>query len=134
MRSKAQNAKKGWGMNTSYQQSKLANVLFARALASRYKDKGVTVYSVHPGIIKTNLGSTIPLSGIFMTFLKDKSIPEGAATTVYCALKPGLESETGRYFDNSTVTDVADKWDDDDELNRFWNWTERVIQERTANL
>jgi hypothetical protein len=68
-----------------------------------------------------------------MTFLKKKSIAQGAATTVYCALKPGLENETGRYFDDSTVTDLADKWDDD-ELNRFWKWTETIIQERTATL
>jgi NAD(P)-dependent dehydrogenase (short-subunit alcohol dehydrogenase family) len=115
MSSKTKNAQKGWGTLSSYQQSKLANLLFARALAFRYKDKRVTVYSLHPGVINTN------------------SIAEGAATTVYCALKPGLESETGRYFDNSAVTDLADKWDDA-EINQFWNWTERVIQERTANL
>jgi len=133
MSSETKNAQKGWGTLSSYQQSKLANLLYARALASRYKDKRVTAYSLHPGVIKTNLASKIPLFGFLMTIMKDKSIAEGAATTVYCALKPGLENETGRYFDNSTVTDVADKWDDV-EVNRFWNWTERVIQERTANL
>jgi len=133
MSSKTTNAQKGWGMLSSYQQSKLANVLFARALASRYKDKQVTAYSLHPGVIKTNIASKIPFSSLFLAFLKKKSIAQGAATTVYCALKPGLESETGRYFDDSTVTDLADKWNDD-ELDRFWKWTERVIQERTATL
>jgi NAD(P)-dependent dehydrogenase (short-subunit alcohol dehydrogenase family) len=131
------NAKKGWGMMTSYQQSKLANLLFARGLASRYKDKGITAYSLHPGVIRTNLGSNVPLSGLltifFMMFQKEKSIAQGAATTVYCALKPGLESETGRYFDNSAVTNLADQWKDDD-LNRLWEWTEKIIRERTANL
>ena len=39
MSSTAANAKKGWSMRGSYQQSKLANVLFALALAVRYKDK-----------------------------------------------------------------------------------------------
>jgi NAD(P)-dependent dehydrogenase (short-subunit alcohol dehydrogenase family) len=126
-------AKKGWGMASIYQQSKLANLLFARALASRYKDQRVTVYSLHPGVIKTNIGSSIPLSGLAMTFMKDKTIPEGAATSVYCAVTPGLEGETGRYFDNSDVTDIADKWTNDD-LNTFWNWTEKVIDEHTATL
>ena len=137
MSSTVKNAKKGWGMMTSYQQSKLANLLFARALATRYKEKGITAYSLHPGVIRTNLGANVPLSGllavVFMMFQKEKTITQGAATTVHCALKPGLESESGRYFDNSTVTDLADQWKDDD-LNRFWEWTEKIIRERTAQL
>lgn len=39
----------------AYSQSKLANILFARELASRLEDKGVTAYSCHPGVIKTDL-------------------------------------------------------------------------------
>jgi hypothetical protein len=36
------------------------------------------------------------LAVFFMMFVKKKTIAEGAATTIYCTLKPGLESETGR--------------------------------------
>ncbi|CAF2507552.1 unnamed protein product [Rotaria sp. Silwood2] len=126
-------AKNSWSVKSSYQQSKLANVLFARAIASRYKDKQITAYSLHPGVIDTNLDAKIPFSSLFKIFYKKKTVDQGAATTVYCALKPGLENETGRYFDDSTVTNIADKWTDDD-LDTFWEWTEKVIQERTANL
>jgi hypothetical protein len=80
-----------------------------------------------------NLGPSIPLSGFLMMFSKEKTIAKGAATTVYCILKSGLESETGRDFDDSTVTDLTDKWTDDD-LNRFWEWTENVIREHTVSL
>lgn len=79
-------ATKGWSMLRGYQQSKLANVLFARALASRYGDKQITAYSVHPGVIKTNLGAGIPLLNLAKTFMKTKSITQGAATTLYCTL------------------------------------------------
>ncbi|CAF1094118.1 unnamed protein product [Rotaria magnacalcarata] len=133
MSSTADNAKKGWGMISSYQQSKLANILFARAIASRYKDKQVTAYSLHPGVIDTNLTSSIPLSKLLTIFYKKKTPEQGAATTVYCALKPGLENEAGRYFNDSTVTNLADKWTDED-INTCWEWTEKVIRERTANL
>ena len=137
MNTSARDAQRGWGTFRSYQQSKLANLLFARALASRFEDKGVTAYSLHPGAIKTNLGSQVPLSKylapVVMMFIKEKTIAEGAATTVYCAVKPGLESENGRYFDDSTVTNLADQWTDDD-LNRFWKWTENIIHEHTTNL
>jgi NAD(P)-dependent dehydrogenase (short-subunit alcohol dehydrogenase family) len=135
MSSTINNAKKDWGMMSSYQQSKLANVLFARALASRYKDKQVTAYSLHPGVINTNLASDIPFSRFFKMFLpyKKKSVEQGTATTVYCALNPGLEHESGQYFDDSTLTDLAGKWPDDD-VNTLWKWTEKIIRERTANL
>eukprot|EP00854_Cymbomonas_tetramitiformis_P010138 gene10138-11995_t len=39
----------------AYGQSKLANVLFARELAARLAGTGVTAYSCHPGVIKTEL-------------------------------------------------------------------------------
>jgi NAD(P)-dependent dehydrogenase (short-subunit alcohol dehydrogenase family) len=133
MSSKENNAKKLWGLLRSYQQSKLANILYARALAPRYQDKQVTAYSLHPGVIQTNLASDVPLINFFKWFLRRKTIEQGAATTVYCALQSGLEKENGRYFVDSTVTNLADKWTDDD-INTFWEWTERVIRERTANL
>merc|ERR1712070_951136 len=41
-----------WGV---YGDSKLANIVFAKELNERYKDKGVHAYSLHPGIISTNL-------------------------------------------------------------------------------
>jgi NAD(P)-dependent dehydrogenase (short-subunit alcohol dehydrogenase family) len=133
MSSTATNAKKGWGVMRSYQQSKLANLLFARALAKRYKDKQITAYSLHPGVIQTNLTSKIPTASFFKSFIKTKTTAQGAATTVYCAVTPGIENESGRYFDDSTVKDLADKWTDDD-INTFWDWTQKIIRERTINF
>lgn len=131
--SDAKNAQKCWSTTRGYQQSKLANVLFTRALANRYHDKQITAYSLHPGVIITNLATNIPLSNVGGVFFKKKTIAEGAATTVYCAIKPGLENENGRYFSDSTVTDLADKWTNED-IDQLWNWTEKIIRERTANL
>ncbi|CAF1278800.1 unnamed protein product [Adineta steineri] len=133
MSSTEKNAKKDFGMMRSYQQSKLANMLFARALTSHYKDKQITAYSLHPGVIATNITSKVPCASFFTKFLKKKSLEQGAATTVFCALKPGLENESGRFFNDSTVTDLADKWTDND-INIFWEWTEKIIRQRTANL
>ena len=41
---------------TAYEQSKLANVLFTRELAKRLEGTGVTTYSLHPGVVMTELG------------------------------------------------------------------------------
>ena len=133
MSSTAADAKKGWSVRSSYQQSKLANVLFARGLAARYKDKQVTAFSLHPGVIDTNLTSSMPMPGFIKKLISNKTIAEGAATTIYSTLKPGLENESGRYFDDSTVNDLADKWTEED-INTFWQWTEKVIEERTSQL
>ena len=40
---------------SAYCQSKLANVMHCKALASRLDGEGISVYSVHPGIVDTNL-------------------------------------------------------------------------------
>ncbi len=48
---------KGYHGRTAYRQSKLANVLFAKALAKRLTKFGVTANSVHPGIVRTNIGN-----------------------------------------------------------------------------
>ena len=39
----------------AYFQSKLANIMHANALARRLQDTGITVYSLHPGVIDTEL-------------------------------------------------------------------------------
>ena len=42
-----------------YEQSKLANILFTRELAKRLDGTGVTTYSLHPGVVLTELGRHI---------------------------------------------------------------------------
>ncbi|KAK6126071.1 hypothetical protein DH2020_040185 [Rehmannia glutinosa] len=87
----------------AYGQSKLANLLHANELSRRLQTEGVniTVNSVHPGLIMTNL---FRYSGIMMKILKLvtcmlwKNIPQGAATTCYVALHPSLKGVSGKYF------------------------------------
>ena len=82
-----------WG---AYGQSKLANVLHAQELEARFQRLGADVraYSVHPGVIATDLWRySNPVVAPFMRLginVVGKSIPQGAATTVYCALAPDL--------------------------------------------
>jgi len=40
----------------AYGQSKLANILFTQELAKRLKGTGISAYSLHPGVIATELG------------------------------------------------------------------------------
>jgi NAD(P)-dependent dehydrogenase (short-subunit alcohol dehydrogenase family) len=47
--------KRSYSRTQAYQQSKLANILFSRELARRLEGSGVATYSLHPGLVFTNL-------------------------------------------------------------------------------
>jgi NAD(P)-dependent dehydrogenase (short-subunit alcohol dehydrogenase family) len=85
----------------SYGDSKLMNAMFANELTRRYSDKGIFANSLHPGLIATELArdQSMPFMamGIFMLpFMK--SVPQGAATTVFVATNPAYEKRGGLFF------------------------------------
>ena len=89
----------------AYSQSKLANVLFTRELAKRLKDTNVSTFSLHPGVIKTELGRDAAgnwLMSCIDGFLSPFKLTPflGTQTTLYCVLKEGIESDSGSYFNN----------------------------------
>ena len=98
------NYTKGYNRFAAYGQSKLCNLLFARALAQKLKAHGsrITINAVHPGIVATDIvvnrandrfrwvASLMKL--LFMTS------DEGAATGVCLASDPALATISGEYF------------------------------------
>lgn len=90
----------------AYAQSKTANVLFAVEAARRWTADGIAVNAVNPGRIwETNLSrymDTPPAafdpSG--KTGVSEKSIAQGAATSVLLAASPLVEGVTGKYFED----------------------------------
>jgi NAD(P)-dependent dehydrogenase (short-subunit alcohol dehydrogenase family) len=123
----------------AYGQSKTANILFAVALERRLGPLGVHAYAVHPGMIATNLGRH--LDGSDLAALNDrakrsrsgglpgyKSIPAGAATTVYAATAPDLEGRGGVYLADCAVTDDHAPWAlDPASADRLWTLSERLV-------
>lgn len=117
----------GW---KAYGQSKLANVLFANELARRLKETGVTVNSLHPGLIATNLGRHMnPLIGLafgLFGFLMMKNVGQGAATSCYLAVHPDLAGITGKYFSDCQET-APHKLSQSEELaSRLWMKSEEL--------
>lgn len=84
-----------------YGVSKLANVLFAKELARRYGDRGLTATSLHPGVVASDVWRRIPwpIRPIFIKLARMKSNEEGAATSLHCATAPLEELENGGYYD-----------------------------------
>jgi len=92
----------------AYGQSKLANVLFSRELAKRLRHTYINTYSLHPGVIDTDLSRHVgetddKLKGKgFMGFLRRNLCLTpfmGSQTTLYCALEEDLDDETGYYYE-----------------------------------
>ena len=83
----------------AYSQSKLANVLFTRELANRLgKNSNINVYSLHPGIIRTELTRHNDIGPKLLSFLL-LTVEMGSQTTLYCALEESLQNETGFYYE-----------------------------------
>jgi NAD(P)-dependent dehydrogenase (short-subunit alcohol dehydrogenase family) len=114
----------------AYGQAKTANVLFARALDARGAKLGVRAFALHPGAILSTELSRFQSREESLPWLKqmgfcdadgnllldpmrqNKSIPQGASTTVWAATSPLLEGKGGLYLENNNIaplsTDLVD--------------------------
>jgi NAD(P)-dependent dehydrogenase (short-subunit alcohol dehydrogenase family) len=101
----------------AYGRSKTANILFAVAFDKRHRGRGVRAAAVHPGGIQTELGRYVE-AGRFEKLLADinqqlaaqgkgpfqwKSIPQGAATSVWAAVVAPADKIGGQYCENCHV-------------------------------
>jgi len=101
----------------AYGRSKTANILFAVAFDKRHRDGGVRAAAVHPGGIKTELGRYVEpgrmekvvneinqqLAAQGKGPFQWKSIPQGAATSVWAAVVAPADEIGGRYCENCHV-------------------------------
>ncbi|HEY1506901.1 MAG TPA: SDR family NAD(P)-dependent oxidoreductase [Stellaceae bacterium] len=121
------NAYSGW---KAYQRSKLANILFTRALARRLAGTGVTANCLHPGFVATGFGNNnrglwgigIRLGKLFAAI----PVPRGAETPVYLASAPEVEGVSGKYFDKCRERDPNAAARNDADAERLWEVSERL--------
>jgi retinol dehydrogenase-12 len=112
----------------AYGDSKLANILFTRALARRLEGSGVSPYCLHPGVIHTPLMKHLGLAGTILgvvgrPFLK--TIAQGAATSVFAATAPELRPEhAGLYLADCNEAQPWPAALDDDLGERLWSGSE----------
>ncbi len=86
-----------------YSVSKLANVLHAQELARRLDGTGVTAYSLHPGVIASDIWRRVPWPARAVMKRRMGSPEQGARTSVYCATSPDLADESGGYYDDCVL-------------------------------
>ncbi|XP_012871826.1 PREDICTED: dehydrogenase/reductase SDR family member 13 [Dipodomys ordii] len=122
----------GWQQELrAYADSKLANVLFTRELATQLEGTGVTCYAAHPGPVNSELflrhvpGWLRPLLRP-LAWLVLRTPRGGAQTPLYCALQDGIEPFSGRYFANCHVEEVSPAARDDRAAHRLWEASKRL--------
>jgi NAD(P)-dependent dehydrogenase (short-subunit alcohol dehydrogenase family) len=113
----------------AYGDSKLANILFTRALTKRLPPNVLT-FSVHPGVIATNLSRSMGVAGSLLRSVGKlflKTVPQGAATTIYAATAPELASRSGIYLsDCAEKAPIKDAFDQD-LAEKVWTLSERAV-------
>lgn len=120
------NSEKSFCELSSYSQSKLANNLFVRELSKRLHGTGVTVNSIHPGIVGTEFLRDHPCLKPMKFF--SKTPLEGAQTSIFCAIDPSIENVTGKYFADMRVACEANRAKDDEVAEWLWKTSEEWTQ------
>ncbi|KAG2498411.1 hypothetical protein HYH03_003670 [Edaphochlamys debaryana] len=127
--------KRKYGPWIAYGQSKLANVLFAKELARRLEGTPVKAFSLHPGIIFTQLQRHQPwpaFLGIRLLWPFSKRPDQGAATSVYAATAPELEGCSGAYLADCKVSKPSALGQDAALATGMWGATEALLQRALA--
>ena len=140
----------------AYGRSKTANILFAVEFDRRHKAQGVRATAVHPGGIQTELGrhmSAETLQAMLDNLAKAqaegapafewKTIPQGAATSVWAAAVAKAEDVGGHYCEDCHVAEVVEGGPDltirggvrayaldPDHAKALWAKSEEMVGER----
>lgn len=122
-----------------YGQSKLANILFAREMARRFRDKGIKCVSAHPGRVATNLAAPVKNWNFLMRLLVPlvenysglvTSVEVGARNQLWAAAGAKREDLVdGEYYIPVGEVGPTTRFNRDDELaGRLWEWTEQQLE------
>jgi NAD(P)-dependent dehydrogenase (short-subunit alcohol dehydrogenase family) len=131
----------------AYGQSKTCNALFSVALEARLAERGIHALAVHPGAIQTELSRHMNREDFDLIInnrpsgqqLQLKSIPQGAASSVWAATSPDLEGRGGVYLEDCGIAGpfqpgqeggVKDYALDSEAADRLWSLSEQLTGEQ----
>lgn len=118
---------KGFGALHAYQVSKLANVLHAKELARRYGSQGLHAYSLHPGVVASDVWREVPQPFRWLLTRTMIGNEEGAKTTLYCATSPEVAEHNGLYYDECRVKEPSAAAQDPRLARELWEHSERFV-------
>lgn len=116
----------------TYANTKLCNVLFSIDFAKRLDGRGVTINSVHPGVINTGLGDSPKLLSKIVKLIKRfwKDPDYGALAPVWLATNGALNGVNGKYYNEMEVLEYIDYVLDLPRQNSLREFTEELIKSK----
>ena len=121
----------------AYTHSKLANVLHCKELAKRLEGTGISVYSLHPGTIYTELLTDLLVEKKFPLWLANiikkmlifsiKTSFHGAQTTIYCCVEDKIEGESGYYYEGCARTTPSRDAQNEESAKKLWDISEKLV-------
>lgn len=112
----------------AYCNSKLANVMFARALAQRLAGDGIVAHAVHPGTIESNFISHVGESTrAYMETLAMISPEEAAEALVWLVTAEAAGESSGQYFHGREQVAPNPMVEDDAAVERLWDESEKLV-------
>ncbi len=115
-----QNENKKTALFKMYGDSKLALMLWSYELSRRLEGTNVTINTVHPGVVNTNLGRHQSKFSQGFGKLFFKKPEKGAETSIYLASSPEVEGITGKYFVKKEPRQSSKDSYNVDDAKRIW--------------
>jgi NAD(P)-dependent dehydrogenase (short-subunit alcohol dehydrogenase family) len=127
-----------------YGQSKLADILLAKGMAKRYPD--IVSVSVHPGLVRTELGGRAERSAMLMVMESlrwtplYKSPEKGAHNLLWAATTARGSLEGGKYYEPvgktpgkpNSSSGMSEICGDEGLADQLWEWTEKELENLKA--
>ncbi|XP_052749261.1 retinol dehydrogenase 11-like [Galleria mellonella] len=126
-----------YSSKVSYGNTKLCNILMSVELSQRLKGTGVTINSLHPGGVDTDIIANVVNQSMFLKFMNllrpifrafAKSRWEGAQTTIYLAVSPEVEGVSGYYYSDCQQASTSKLAQDKDLARKLWEVSERLVK------
>ena len=109
-----------------YAVTKLMNVWHAKELARRLAGTRITTYSLHPGVVASNIWRALPRPVQWIGKLFMLSNEAGARTPFYCATAPELSAASGRYYYRSREAKTSRLAEDAALARELWERTAAI--------
>jgi NAD(P)-dependent dehydrogenase (short-subunit alcohol dehydrogenase family) len=119
-----------WSALAAYSRSKLANILFTRALARRLDAATVTASCLHPGVINTAIGDHAGLLGGLAWRLARPFMPgpaKGAETSIFLATTPDPTPFHGAYLIDKKIAEPSARARDETLGEALWAESARLV-------
>ncbi|KAB0799020.1 hypothetical protein PPYR_06900 [Photinus pyralis] len=116
---------------SNYGQSKLCNLSTTNELAKRLRGSGITVNSLDPGAVQTEITRdlniiTQKLYQYLASFFKNSE--EGAQTSIYLATSDDVQDVTGKYFYNCALSEMPSTAIDSSVNRKVWEKSAELVQ------